>query len=532
MTFKRILMGACAAAALSAPMLVASAPASAESVLRVVKHSSLRVLDPIMTTAYMSRNHGYMIYDTLVAMDENQVVKPQMAESWKVSDDGLTYTFTLRDGLKWHDGTPVTAEDCIASIKRWGARDGMGQKLLEFTKEMTAVDAKTFTMVLKEPYGLVLDSLAKPSSNVAFMVPKKLAETPPSEPMPEQIGSGPFKWVASDFQPGLKAVYAKNTDYKPRSEAPSWASGGKVVKVDKVEWVTMPDHMTAANALINGEIDYIENPPTDLLPIFEADSNLEMRIINKLGSQVMLRPNHLHKPFDNPKVLQAMAYAINQKDVMVGMIGDDPRYYQTCNSYFICGTTFGSEAGAEGMMKGDIAKAKEVLKASGYDGTKVVIMHPTDVATLSSHPPIVAQAMRQAGFNVELQAMDWQTLVGRRAKQDPVDAGGWNLFITTWVGADLINPVANLGINGRGKQGGWFGWYENAEMEKLRDQYARETDPAKQKAIVDQISKLGWETIPNLPLGQFFAVVVSPKTVKGILDGPAPYFWNIEKTKG
>ncbi|MBU0723615.1 MAG: ABC transporter substrate-binding protein [Alphaproteobacteria bacterium] len=525
MRLQQLSLAACAVAALSALLPVS---AEAETVLRVVKHSPVRVLDPIMTTAYTARDHGYMIFDTLLALDEKQQIKPQMLEGWKISDDGLTYSFTLRDGLKWHDGTPVTAEDCIASIKRWGQRDGMGQKLMDFTKEMKPTGDKSFDLVLKEPYGLVLESLAKPSSSAPFMVPKKLAETPPSEPMPEQIGSGPFKWVASEFQPGLKVVYVKNTDYVPRSEAPSWASGGKVVKVDRVEQIAMPDHMTTVNALLNAEIDYMENPPTDLIPLIEADSGVEIKIINKLGSQVMLRPNHLHPPFNNPKVRQALAYAVNQEDLMIGMMGD-PRYYKLCTSMFICETPFGTTAGSEGMGKGDIATAAKLLKESGYDGTKVVIMHPTDVATLSSHPPIVAQAMRKAGFNVELLAMDWQTLVSRRAKQDPVDQGGWNLFATTWVGADLINPVANLGINGRGKKGGWFGWYESAEMEGLRDSFARATDPARQKALAEQISKLAWQDVANIPLGQYFAVSAYRKNVTGVLEGPVPFFWNIEK---
>jgi len=533
MKLHHMLKGACAVIALSAPMLLANAaPVSAESVLRVVKHSSLRVLDPIMTTAYMSRNHGYMIYDTLFALNEQQEITPQMAEGYKVSADGLTYTITLRDGLKFHDGAPVKAEDAVASLMRWGKRDGMGQKLMDFVKEMKATSDKSFDIILKEPYGLVLASLSKPSSNVPFIVPKKLAETPPSEPMPEQIGSGPFTWVKADFQPGVKAVYAKFGDYKPRSEPASWAAGGKVAKVDRVEWVTMPDHMTAANALISGEIDYVESPPTDLLPLYEAEDSVEMRVINKLGSMVMLRPNHIHPPFNDEKVLQALAYAINQKDVMVGMMGDNEKYYKLCKAQFVCGTAYGTEAGSEGMMQGNIAKAKELLAASSYDGTPVLVMHPTDVATLSSHPPIVAQAMRQAGFKVDLQAMDWQTLVGRRAKQDPVADGGWNMFITTWVGPDLMSPVANLGINGRGKKGGWFGWYENAEMEKLKDAFARETDAAKQKALAEEMSKLAWKTIPNLPLGQFFTVSAWRKgVVKGVLDGPAPFFWNIEKTK-
>src|SRR5207245_2927475 len=248
-------------------------------------HSHVKSLDPIGTTAYISCNHGYMIYDTLLAMNAQQEPQPQMAEKWEVSADKLTYTFTLRDGLKWHDGAPVTAEDCVASLKRWAAVDGMGQQMRTFTASIEATDAKTITLKLKEPYGLVLESIGKPSSRVPFMMPKRLAETPPDKQIPEQIGSGPFKFVQGEFQPGVKAVYVKNTDYVPRKEPASWTAGGKVVKVDRVEWITMPDAQTAVNALQSGDIDFMEVPPWDLLPVLEGNSDLKVETLNKFGYQ-------------------------------------------------------------------------------------------------------------------------------------------------------------------------------------------------------------------------------------------------------
>lgn len=288
---------------------------AADKTITAVMHSDLRVIDPILTTAYITRDHGYMVYDTLVATDSNFKIEPQMAD-WKVSDDKLTYTFTLRDGLKWHDGTPVTAEDCVASLKRWAKVDGMGQKLMDFTASLEATDAKTITLKLKEPYGLVLDSIGKPSSRVAFMMPKRLAETPPDKPIPEQIGSGPFKFVQAEFQPGVKAVYVKNKDYVPRKEPASWTAGGKVVKVDRVEWVTMADAQTAMNALQSGDIDFVENPSFDTLSILEADKDIKVETLNKFGFQTLGRMNFLYPPFDNIKVRQAALLAINQKQVL------------------------------------------------------------------------------------------------------------------------------------------------------------------------------------------------------------------------
>ncbi|GJD47829.1 Glutathione-binding protein GsiB [Methylobacterium crusticola] len=516
------------AAAVGAALAGAAGPASAQgkSVLKVVMHSGLRITDPIITTAYIARNHGYMIYDTLFATDEHFEIKPQMLKEYKVSDDKLTYTFTLRDGLKFHDGAPVTSEDCIASIQRWGKRDGMGQKLMEYTAALKAADDKTFTLTLKQPYGLVLASLGKPSSNVPFIMPRRMAETPADRNVPEEIGSGPFRFVKGEFQPGLKVVYEKNPDYLPRPEAPSWLAGGKVAKLDRVEWINIPDYQTAVNALINGEIDYIEQPPHDFLPVLKGQKGIVINNYNKLGFSSMLRMNWLNPPFDNPKIRQAVLWAVNQQDYLDAQIGN-PDFMQPCLAMFVCGTPNATDAGAP--PKPDLAKAKQLLKEGGYDGRPVVIMQPTDLAIVAPLAPVTAQALRAIGMKVDLQSMDWQTLVGRRAKQDPVDQGGWNVFHTSWVNADMLNPIANVGVNGKGKVGGWFGWAEDPEIESLRDAYARETDAGKQKELAAAVQKRAYEMGFYFPTGQYTSPLAYRSAVTGVLDGPAPVFWNIEK---
>src|SRR6201986_3196300 len=265
---------------------MASPVFAAGKTITAVMHSDLRIIDPIFTTAYITRAQGYMGYDTLIATDSTFKIQPQMAD-WKTSDAKLTSPFTPRDGLKWHDGAPVTAEDCVASLKRWAAVDGMGQKLMDFTASLTAADAKTVVLKLKEPYGLMLDAVGKPSTLVPFMMPKRIAETPPDQAIPEQIGSGPFKFVKAEFQPGVKAVYEKNTDYVPRKEPANWTSGGKVVKVDRVEWITMPDAQTAVNALQSGDLDFYEDPPWDLLPVLEGNPDIKIDTLNKFGFQTL-----------------------------------------------------------------------------------------------------------------------------------------------------------------------------------------------------------------------------------------------------
>jgi len=524
------------ALSLALPALALSAAwtapaAAAGKTITAVMHSDLRIIDPIFTTAYITRDHGYMVYDTLVATDANFKIRPQMAD-WKISDDKLTYTFTLRDGLKWHDGTPVTAEDCVASLKRWGKVDGMGQKLMDFTASIEAADAKTITLKLKEPYGLVLESIGKPSSRVAFMMPKRLAETPPDKQIPEQIGSGPFKFVQAEFQPGVKAVYEKNPDYVPRKEPASWTAGGKVVKVDRVEWLTMADAQTAVNALQSGDIDFMENPPFDLLPVLQASPDLTIEVLNKFGFQTLGRMNFLHPPFDNVKVRRAALLAMNQKDVLDALVGN-PKFYKICGAFFVCGTPLETEVGAETLVKGSgMAEAKKELAASGYDGTPIVIMAPGDVVTLKAQPVVAAQLLREAGFKVDLQATDWQTVVSRRASQKPPKEGGWNMFFTNWVSADVDNPVSNLSIGGQGKNGGWFGWAEDATIEKLRDQFARSSSLEDKKKLAAEIQKQAYDQVIYIPLGQFLIPSAWRKSLTGVIDGPAtPVFWNIDKTE-
>ncbi|MCY4589745.1 MAG: ABC transporter substrate-binding protein [Alphaproteobacteria bacterium] len=520
-------IGLAAGAALVAGAVM-SAPASADQTLRVVMHSDLKIVDPIWTTAYMSRNYGYMVYDTLFAMDANTDVHPQMVESYEVSADKLTYTFTLRPGLAWHDGSPVTSADVIPSIQRWGSKDSMGQKLMEFVADMQAVDDRTFKMVLKEPYGLVTMSLAKPSSNVPFIMPASVAATPSSEQISEYIGSGPFVFDVENWKPGDTVLFTRNDNYQPRSESPSWASGGKVVKVEAVEWLSVKDHQTAVNSLIEGEIDYIESPPNDLLPLLEGDENVALKVINPLGAQFMFRLNHLHPPFDNVKIRRAALASINQKDFMQATIGD-PAYYKECAAMFICGSALATDAGADIVLKSDFELSKQLLEEAGYDGTPIVIMQSTDVNVLNNLGPVAKANLEKGGFVTDLQAMDWQTLVARRAKREHPSEGGWNVFMTSWTAADILNPIMAAGFNA-GCDSAWFGWPCDEKMEGLRDAFARETDAAKQKEIAEQIQIRAMEVVTHAHGGQWYRpVAYRSDRLDGVLDGPVSYFWNISK---
>ncbi len=501
--------------------------AAAQTTLRVVMHSDLKIVDPIWTTAYISRNHGYMIYDTLFAMDAQGEIRPQMVDKYEVSPDQLTYTLTLRDGLLWHDGQPVTAEDCIASIKRWGAKDSMGQKMMSFVRDFAVVNPQTFQLLLKEPTGLVLQALGKPSSNVPFMMPRRVAETPPSEQIKDLTGSGPFVFKSEEWKPGDKAVYVKYAQYKARSEAPSSLAGGKVVNVDRVEWRAIADHQTAINALLGGEIDLIEAPPHDLLPVLKKDASVKLVDINPLGLQYTFRFNTLHKPFDDARVRQAVFYALNQEDFLKAVIGD-PAYYKVCKSFYPCGSPLETTKGMEELLTSNFAKARQLLEAAGYDGTPIVLMHSTDLAALANLAPVAKSLMEQAGFKVDMHSMDWQTLVARRAKKEPPAQGGWHAFLTAWVAADILNPVM-LGFLNAGCDQAMFGWPCDADIERLRDQYARETNPVQLKAIAEAAQVRATQYPTHIPLGQWFQPAAMRQNVDGMMLAPVTVFWNVEK---
>ncbi len=500
--------------------------AQGQTTLRVVAHSDLKILDPIWTTAFIVRNHGYMIYDTLFALDGDLKIQPQMVDKWSVSDDKLTWTFRLREGLQFHDGQPVTVGDVIPSLRRWAVRDTLGQILWAKVEDLKAVDSWTFQIVLKSPSGIVLQALAKPSGN-PFIMPRHIAATPASEQIKEFIGSGPFIFKKDEWKPGEKTVYVKNPKYKPRAEPASGLAGGKIAKVERVEWLAMPDQQTAIGALTSGEIDIIESPQHDLYPLLKKDRNVSLVVTNKWGNQYIFRFNQLHKPFDNPKVRQAMLHALNQKDFLDGVIGD-PAYYTICKAMFICGGPYETTAGFADKYESDFGKARELLAEGGYDGTPVVLMHSTDLYVLTNMAPIAKQLLEKAGMKVDMQSMDWQTLVSRRARREAPDKGGWNLLITSTSGADSLDPLTYSFI-GATCDKAWFGWPCDTELTSLRQAFADEPDETRRKAIVEQIQLRAAETPTHAFLGQYVAPMAVRKNITGSVVSPVPVFWNIEK---
>jgi peptide/nickel transport system substrate-binding protein len=499
-----------------------------DKVLRVVPHSNLNILDPIWTTQYMARNHGYMVYDTLFGTDEKNRIQPQMVAKWSESPDHRLWSFTLRAGLAFHDGKPVTGEDVIASLARWGKRDAMGQKLMTFVERMDSPTPDSFRIFLRESCGFVLEALGKPSSNVPFIMPKRVADTPADKQIDDATGSGPYVFVKEEFKPGDKAVYIRNKNYQPRKEPPSGTAGGKRVYVDRVEWnLALRDAQSQVNALEKGEIDILEQPAFESYPPLQADKNVQVVNANPLGFQYMCRFNHLYPPFNSAKVRQAALAAFAQEPFLRAQVGIK-EFYRSCPSMFTCGTPYGSAKGSEIQSKSSMKKAQELLKSSGYDGTPVVLMKPTDLAAIQKLPEVAAQLLRQAGFKVDLQSMDWNTVVTRRAKKDPPSAGGWNMFCTAWVAPDIWNPLANPAVGALGDKS-WFGWPSDDALEKLRDQFARATNAANKKALAEAIQARAFEIGTHAPLGEYVNPLAARRNVGGFVTGPGNLYWNIRK---
>jgi len=517
--------------AVAAALLAATAAAPAlaqDNVLRLRMNGDINTVDPISTTNYTIRNASYLIYDVLFALDENFEVQPQMAESVDVSDDGLTYTIKLREGLTFHDDSPVTADDAVASLERWGKADGLGKIMFSKLDSIEATDDLTLAITMAEPWAQVLPAIGKISSNVPVIMPRRLAEKDPSDPVTEPIGSGPYRMVAEEWVPGSIAVYEPFDGYKPRSEPASMAAGGKVTHFDRVEIVNIPDTATALDALLVGEVDWMEEVPGDMLPLFEGQDEAKAVPALQSGNSMQLVVNHLNPPFDNPKIRHALQLALSQEPFMQAINGDNTDLYKICAAVFFCDTPFASDVNTDRILNRDVEAAKALLDEAGYDGTPVLILHVTDIASHDAAYSVLKPMLEEAGFVVEEQISDWATVATRRASKEPVENGGWNLFFTGWGYIDQINPMTNVYVSG-GCENAWFGWACSEELQELREQFATTSDPEEQKKLATRMQELTHDLVPYVPLGQIFPSQGLASNLEGYLRSPVPFFWNVSR---
>lgn len=512
---KRLLL----LAALGLPLVPARA-----ATLKVVPQSDIVLLDPVFGTAAISMIGGAMIYESLFAWDSRQQPQPQMVERWSVSDDQLTWRFTLRPGLAFHDGQAVTTADVIPSLRRWMAFDGGGMRLAAAMARMEAIDAMTLEMRLTRPFPAMLSTLAAaPSRFAAIMRAQDLGEF--QKQITTAIGSGPFRYVPSERVSGAKVVYARNPAYVPRAEPPDGMAGGRVVKVDRVEWNVIPDPATVAAALQNGEVDFVEAPSLDLLPVLKANPQIRLQRLSPLANQTILRANNLQFPFTDVRARQALNYVIDQAEEMQAAFGDGGNW-QACNAFFLCGGPYETQAGAEGFHQ-DLARARALLAEAGYRGERLVFIASHD-NTNGVMSEVAADAMRRAGMNIELVWSDWATVVGRALKQGPVSEGGWNLRVTTLPGGAASNPQTNSATDMSCTRKNFSGWPCDEEAERLRAAFL-DADEAARPALLEALHRRLAAQAPYRIVGQSSVPAAYRANVVGVLASPIVVYWNVEK---
>lgn len=528
-TRRRVLQAGAASLAISPLAMPSLARAAGQSVLTVVPQADLASLDPAWTTSYQTRDHGFLVYDTLFGVDDSFRAQPQMAEGAVAEDGGKTWRITLRDGLTFHDGSKVLARDAAASVKRWGARDGFGQALMAATDEVSAPDDKTLVFRMKRPFALLPDALGKSPPMMCPIMPERLAATDPAKQLMEVVGSGPFKFKADERVPGSRVVWERNTAYQPRtSGAAQGTAGPKVAHFDRIEWRILPDPATVAAAMQRGEIDWWLTPDADLLPLLKQHAKLTVENLVPTGFIATMRFNWLQPPFNIPALRRAIIRAVTQSDYMTGMVGTDPTLWRDKVGYFTPATPLANDAGIEALTSPrDLDAVKRALAAGGYKGEKVVILTPTDIASARALAEITADLLKRLGMNVEAPAMDWATLVQRRVKTDPVEQGGWSIFHTSWAGLDVMNPAGHVFLRGNGKAAA-PGWPDSPRLEALRDEWFAAPDLAAQQTLAQQIQVQAFEDVPYIPLGQYFAPTAHQANLSGMLKGN-PLFWNVRR---
>lgn len=512
-----------ASAALALGVVIAPRPTIAQTVVAVLE-AEVATLDPHFTTAYITRAFGYMAYDTLFGMAADGETRPQMVQDATVSDDGMSWRFTLREGLAFHDGAPVTAADAVASIRRWQPRAGLGRLMASSMASLEVVDARAFELKLSKPFGMVREALGRPNTAVPFIMPARIADAAGDQKVTEIVGSGPFVFRQDMYRPGDRMVLDRNPNYRPRDEPNDFFAGGKVVKIERLELRTMPDGATAAAALQSGEIDYMQSPPVDLLPVMQRNRAI---VVDGQGGmnayQGYFRLNHAAPPFNDPAIRQVLWKLFDQNTVPVAM-GLTPDYItRDCRSFFMCGTPYETTRGAENLGTPSVAAAREALRQTSYRGEKVVVMQATDIETLRVSSAVAADLLTQAGFNVELQAMDWGTLLNRRTRKDD----SWAVFGVTASGFDLASPLTHFYLAANCVD--FAGWSCDPRMTPLFGAFAAAPDEAARKRIADEISAIAFENVPAVMWGQFVTPAAWRNSLSNVIASSIPIFWGMEK---
>ncbi len=392
-----------------------------------------------------------------------------MVQGHTVDDDGRTWKLTLRDGLRFHDNTPVLARDAVASIQRWGQRDSFGLTLMGVVDELSAPSDRVIQFRLKKPFPMLPDALGKIGAYLCVVMPERLARTPPTTQVTEMVGSGPYRFVANERVPGSLAVWERAAGYVPRTGGtPSLLAGPKIANFDRIEWHTIPDAATAAAALQSGEMDWWDQANNDFLPILRRNPDITVQVQDNTGFLAMVRPNERQPPFNNAAIRRAVMGAISESDYMVAVAGKDRTMWRDNVGFFHPASPLANNAGMAALNgPRDLDRVKRDLAAAGYKGERTVVLAATDIASLNAMAEVAADMFRRIGINVDYQATDWGTVVQRIASRAPVEKGGWSVYTNFVFGISMVSPAADNYIRGNGLSA-MFGWPDAPKLEALR----------------------------------------------------------------
>ncbi len=505
---RRQLVASAAASALAGcfgrPAIVRAASATT---LKFVPYADLALIDPL-ASAFVTRNHIMMVFDTLFALDAQGVAQYQMLAGHTLDADQKLWTLTLRDGLLFHDNTPVLARDVVASLRRWGSKDAFGQALMAATQELSAPNDKQIVFRLSRPFPLLPQALAKPTNQVAAIMPERLAKTPPTTLLNEMVGSGPFRFLPDERVSGARNGYARFDKYLPRQGTASFCAGPRIAHFDRVEWLTTPDSATQAAALHAGEVDWVEQPVMDLVPSLKADHNLRVEVVETTGLIGVLRFNHLYPPFDNPAIRRAALQAVNQREFMTAVAGEaDPGVINDKVGFFAPSSVYASDAGMETFTASpDLAALRKAVMAAGYNNEKVLFLGAADVPRITAICEVGADLLTKIGLNVDYVSTDWGTVVQRTLRQQPIAEGGWSMFGSMWGGYDWDNPAGDAALRGNGRNA-WVGWPTAPKLEAIRDQWLLATDLPTQKRLAADMQRQAFQDVPCMPLGLYYQPV-------------------------
>ena len=514
-------------AALAAPRIVR---AESTKKLRFVPTSDLTVLDPVVSGNRPTRNHAYLVFDTLYGLDTSWEAQPQMVEHHAVENDGLTWTLRLRDGLRFHDKEPVLARDVVASIRRFAPRISFASALVAATDELSAPDDRTVRFRLKRPFPHLPEALAGPGANVPAIMPERIASESPFKPVSEMVGSGPYRFLADEHVSGARAAYGRFDLYQPRSTGElGFTAGPKVAHFDRVEWLTL-DTFSAMAALRAGEIDWWELVPSDLVDHLARDRNLTVlpQFANAIG---ILRFNHLHPPFDNPAVRRSLLGAVDQGEAMTAIAGTDTKLWRDGIGLFGTGTPLENSAGIEALRSPrDYSRVKQELTQAGYKGERIVVIAPTDVPPIRALTLAGAEQLRRAGMNIDLQEMDFGTLVRRRTSQAPPDKGGWNVFLTL-IDRSIPNthPYGNPMLRADGLAA-LDGWPTSQRIEALRGAWLDAGNLEEERRICVDLQTQLWQDLPYIPMGEYDQATAYRKDLAGVQAGAFAVFYGVQRT--